>query len=123
MTKYKFAHNTRNLIKDPADYWHVLRDVQGNILHAVKGFIELYENFKNKKSLISYKEKAGNLHLRFTDIILDLITIAEKEEVGRNLLDLLKKLRDKSNFDWGKPDRFKKFMQDSQIILDDIEKL
>ena len=107
--EYIFSNNS-------FDYLVLFRDLKGNVLYPIEGYITMDD-------LEKAKEVAPNLQTRFKDIIDSVLIIMKKEKVEERLLTLIKRLKKSSNFNWTDLEKFKKFDKVYIKILAELKEM
>lgn len=121
--KITVLNSTHDLKEDPKPYYFLFKDVRGNYLLAVIGFIDIYESSNNEEDLSSAKKYTQIAHSKFNKTINDVLEIMKIEKIKGKLLTLIKRLKKASNFDWTNLEKFKKFDRVYVRILNELKKL
>ena len=118
-----YMRNVTNDYKDEAKpYYEILNDFKNNFFQAYISNIEFY-GYHSEKFLKMIKESIPKYHKEFNEIIDNLMTAINKEDVKGALVILIKRLKKASNFDWSDFKKLEKFFRVYDKIIKRLNKL
>ena len=111
-------------LKEKAEsYLKILTDFRNSSYTSLFGQIGLYKKNRDEESYNSFKMVAENKKEQFNEIINQFLTVLDRENIGGTLLDLIRKLKKASNFDWKNMRKLEKFYGVYDKTLSKLNKL